>query len=98
MQSSKAPNITVRRLSPQSRHPWRAALASVRSPKAAHITPSPFQGEGGDGGAMREHGHAHRHCTPTLALPLKGGGKKISTALTVEPLWVPRRSRGFTSS
>ena len=24
---------------------------------------------------MREHGHAHRHCTPTLALPLKGGGE-----------------------
>gem|GEM_PF-5592667 len=34
---------------------------------------------------MREHGHAHRHCTPTLALPLKGGGRKISTAVTVEP-------------
>ena len=76
----------------------KAPNNTVSRLKAAHITPSPFQGEGGDGGAVREHGHAHRHCTPTLALPLKGGGKKISTAVTVEPLWVPRQSRGFTSS
>ena len=76
----------------------KGASNTVSRLKAAHITPSPFQGEGGDGGAMREPGHAHRHCPPTLALPLKGGGKQISTAVTVEPLWVPRQSRGFTLS
>ena len=57
--------------------PFRpAALASFPSAKAAHITPSPFQGEGGDGGARREPGHAPRQCTPTLALPLKRGRER----------------------
>jgi len=55
----------------------KGASNTVSRLKAAHITPSPFQGEGGDGGVMREHGHAHRHCTPTLALPLKGGGSEV---------------------
>src|SRR4030066_980347 len=60
----------------------KGASNTVIRLKAAHITPSPFQGEGGDGGAMREHGHAHRHCTPTPALPPSGGGRPISPRVT----------------
>src|SRR4030067_1126622 len=35
----------------------KGASNTVSRLKAAHITPSPFQGEGGDGGAMLEQGH-----------------------------------------
>src|SRR4030065_2193907 len=58
----------------------KGASNTVSRLKAAHITPSPFQREGGDGGALREHGHAHRHCTPTLALPPPRGTSEEHTA------------------
>ena len=35
---------------------------------------------------------------PPSPSPFQGEGKKILTAVTVEPLWVPRQSRGFTLS
>jgi hypothetical protein len=52
--------------------------------ESARITPSPFEGEGWDGGWAAKFGtHAEiERRTPTLTLPLTGGGNINIKALT----------------
>ena len=61
-----------------------SAPASDQSPLPASGTPSPSQGEGGDGGVMPKEKVGE--FTPTLTLPLTGRGNNSATHVIAMPV------------